>query len=92
MSLDKADAVPVDTHVWQIAKRDYKCAAGSAQKTLTDKVHRDIGQHQVTNFNRLKKNVAQLSKNMPLISNVFFFIQGIFSGSYGVLMLAGHNR
>ncbi|KAK0149629.1 N-glycosylase/DNA lyase [Merluccius polli] len=43
MSLDKADAVPVDTHVWQIAKRDYKCAAGSAQKTLTDKVHRDIG-------------------------------------------------
>lgn len=43
MSLDKADAVPVDTHVWQIAKRDYKCAAGSGQKTLTDKVHRDIG-------------------------------------------------
>lgn len=43
MSLDKADAVPVDTHVWQIAKRDYKCAAGSTQKTLTDKVHRDIG-------------------------------------------------
>ena len=43
MSLDKADAVPVDTHVWQIAKRDYKCAAGSAQKTLTDKVNRDIG-------------------------------------------------
>ena len=51
MSLDKADAVPVDTHVWQIAKRDYKCAAGSAQKTLTDKVHRDIGQHE---FNRLQ--------------------------------------
>ncbi|KAM6977819.1 N-glycosylase/DNA lyase [Aplochiton taeniatus] len=43
MSLDKANALPVDTHVWQIAKRDYKCAAGSGQKTLTDKVHRDIG-------------------------------------------------
>ncbi|CAL8250876.1 unnamed protein product [Arctogadus glacialis] len=43
MSLDKADAVPVDTHIWQIAKRDYKCAAGSTQKTLTDKVNRDIG-------------------------------------------------
>ncbi|KAG7267373.1 hypothetical protein CRUP_030027 [Coryphaenoides rupestris] len=57
MSLDKADAVPVDTHVWQIAKRDYKCAAGSAQKTLTDKVHRDIGQHEVTYFNRLKNYV-----------------------------------
>ncbi|KAM4610893.1 N-glycosylase/DNA lyase [Polymixia lowei] len=43
MSLDKTDAVPVDTHVWQIAKRDYKCAAGNGQKSLTDKVHRDIG-------------------------------------------------
>lgn len=43
MSLDKAEAVPVDTHVWQIAKRDYNCAFGNGQKSLTDKVHRDIG-------------------------------------------------
>ncbi|KAG7520577.1 N-glycosylase/DNA lyase [Solea senegalensis] len=44
MSLDKAEAVPVDTHVWQIAKRDYKFASGSTQKTITDKLHRDIGE------------------------------------------------
>lgn len=43
MSLDKAEAVPVDTHVWQISKRDYNCAAGISQKTLTDKVYKDIG-------------------------------------------------
>ncbi|CAG11321.1 unnamed protein product [Tetraodon nigroviridis] len=43
MSLDKAEAVPVDTHVWQIAKRDYNCAFGNHQKSLTDKLHRDIG-------------------------------------------------
>ncbi|XP_018541508.1 N-glycosylase/DNA lyase [Lates calcarifer] len=43
MSLDKAEAVPVDTHVWQIAKRDYKYAAGNGQKSITDKLHRDIG-------------------------------------------------
>ncbi|XP_041941892.1 N-glycosylase/DNA lyase [Alosa sapidissima] len=43
MSLDKLDAVPVDTHVWQIAKRDYGCSSGNGQKTLTDKVHREIG-------------------------------------------------
>ncbi|XP_029910626.1 N-glycosylase/DNA lyase [Myripristis murdjan] len=43
MSLDKAEAVPIDTHVWQIAKRDYKYAAGSGQKSITEKVHRDIG-------------------------------------------------
>ncbi|XP_035500242.2 N-glycosylase/DNA lyase [Scophthalmus maximus] len=43
MSLDKAEAVPVDTHVWQIAKRDYKYATGNRQKSITDKLHRDIG-------------------------------------------------
>lgn len=45
MSLDKSEAVPVDTHVWQIARRDYNCAAGGGQKTLTDKVYREIGEN-----------------------------------------------
>uniref|UniRef100_A0A3P9JI95 N-glycosylase/DNA lyase n=1 Tax=Oryzias latipes TaxID=8090 RepID=A0A3P9JI95_ORYLA len=43
MSLDKPEAVPVDTHVWQIAKRDYKYAADNGQKSLTDKLYKDIG-------------------------------------------------
>ncbi|XP_068585898.1 N-glycosylase/DNA lyase isoform X2 [Cebidichthys violaceus] len=43
MSLDKTEAVPVDTHVWQIAKRDYSFAPGSGQKSITDKLHRDLG-------------------------------------------------
>ncbi|XP_060787525.1 N-glycosylase/DNA lyase isoform X2 [Neoarius graeffei] len=43
MSLDKSEAVPVDTHVWQIARRDYSCATGSRPKTLTDKVYKEIG-------------------------------------------------
>ncbi|XP_027881259.1 N-glycosylase/DNA lyase [Xiphophorus couchianus] len=43
MCLDKCEAVPVDTHVWQIAKRDYKYTSDNGQKTLTEKVHRDIG-------------------------------------------------
>lgn len=43
MSLDKSNAVPIDTHVWQIAKRDYKFAPNNAQKSLTDKLYRDIG-------------------------------------------------
>ncbi|XP_068453590.1 N-glycosylase/DNA lyase [Clinocottus analis] len=45
MSLDKMEAVPVDTHVWQIAKRDYGYAAGSQQKSITDKLHRDLGDY-----------------------------------------------
>ncbi|XP_061760233.1 N-glycosylase/DNA lyase isoform X2 [Nerophis ophidion] len=43
MSLDKADAVPIDTHVWQIAKRDYKYIAVNEPKSITEKLHRDIG-------------------------------------------------
>lgn len=43
MSLDKAEAVPIDTHVWQIAKRDYKYNSGNGQKTITDKLHRELG-------------------------------------------------
>nr|XP_033484732.1 N-glycosylase/DNA lyase isoform X1 [Epinephelus lanceolatus] len=43
MSLDKAEAVPIDTHVWQIAKRDYNYGSGNGQKSITDKLHRDLG-------------------------------------------------
>ena len=43
MSLDKSEAVPIDTHVWQIAKRDYKFVSNIGQKTITEKLHRDIG-------------------------------------------------
>ncbi|KAM8863078.1 N-glycosylase/DNA lyase isoform 1-T2 [Spinachia spinachia] len=43
MSLDKAEAVPVDTHMWQIAQRDYGYARRKVQKSITDKLHRDVG-------------------------------------------------
>ncbi|XP_054464834.1 N-glycosylase/DNA lyase-like [Anoplopoma fimbria] len=43
MSLDKTEAVPIDTHVWQIAKRDYSDAPGNGQKSITEKLHRDLG-------------------------------------------------
>nr|XP_057907589.1 N-glycosylase/DNA lyase [Doryrhamphus excisus] len=43
MSLDKADAVPIDTHVWQIAKRDYKYTTVNEPKSITEKLHKDIG-------------------------------------------------
>ncbi|XP_067908081.1 N-glycosylase/DNA lyase isoform X2 [Heterodontus francisci] len=43
MSLDKPEVIPVDTHVWQITKRDYLSHLGAGQKTLTDKVYKEIG-------------------------------------------------
>lgn len=45
MSLDKAESVPVDTHVWQIARRDYASQLGAGHKSLTDRVYHDIGDH-----------------------------------------------
>eukprot|EP00051_Salpingoeca_urceolata_P005758 m.76899 g.76899 ORF g.76899 m.76899 type:complete len:457 (-) comp14528_c5_seq1:76-1446(-) len=43
-SLDQTCAVPVDTHVWQIAKRDFAAASSldSSTKTLTPKVYQRI--------------------------------------------------
>ncbi|XP_070531601.1 N-glycosylase/DNA lyase-like [Ptychodera flava] len=42
MSLDKHSAIPVDTHVWQIASRDYMPKL-TKTKSLTDKVYKEIG-------------------------------------------------
>ncbi|RPB22372.1 hypothetical protein L211DRAFT_746788, partial [Terfezia boudieri ATCC MYA-4762] len=44
MSMDKAEAVPVDTHVWQIAIRDYKFGKGNL-KSLTPATYWAIGDY-----------------------------------------------
>ncbi|KAI9019795.1 DNA glycosylase, partial [Hyaloraphidium curvatum] len=44
MSLDKKDAIPVDTHVWQIGVRDYGLL-GVNTKSMTDKSYKLIGDH-----------------------------------------------
>ena len=43
MSLDKPGAIPVDTHVWTIAKRDYGFNTGTSAKTLTARNYQSIG-------------------------------------------------
>lgn len=43
MALDKAEAVPVDTHVWQIARQHYGTALGAGARSLTPRVHEEIG-------------------------------------------------
>ena len=40
MSLDKHDAIPIDTHVLQVAKKHYSIKADS--KTVSDKVYQQI--------------------------------------------------
>ncbi|XP_014674304.1 PREDICTED: N-glycosylase/DNA lyase-like isoform X1 [Priapulus caudatus] len=43
MSLDKTGAIPVDTHVWQIASRDYMPHLKKV-KSVNDKVYKEIGE------------------------------------------------
>ncbi|XP_070586798.1 N-glycosylase/DNA lyase-like isoform X2 [Erythrolamprus reginae] len=43
MALDKTEAVPVDTHIWQVAKRYYGQELGMGARSVTERVHREIG-------------------------------------------------
>jgi N-glycosylase/DNA lyase len=45
MGLGWAEAVPVDTHVWQIAQRDYRFGGGGKAKTFNKAVHDAVGDH-----------------------------------------------
>ncbi|KAF0538399.1 DNA glycosylase [Gigaspora margarita] len=45
MSLDKHNAIPIDTHVWQIAQREYGFNSKGSTKTLTSRLYEAIGDH-----------------------------------------------
>lgn len=45
MGLGWGEAVPVDTHVWQIAMRDYKFGGKAKNKTLTKAMYDAVGEH-----------------------------------------------
>ena len=45
MGLGWGEAVPVDTHVWQIAQRDYGIGKGFKGKTLTKALYDAVGDH-----------------------------------------------
>src|SRR5690349_21610153 len=51
MSLDKHETIPVDTHVWQIAMRDYRFRfEGKAPKAITPAIYKAVGRHFVDLF------------------------------------------
>lgn len=43
MGMDKLEAVPVDTHVWQLTLRDYRKCGVSSAKSLSDTIYKQIG-------------------------------------------------
>ncbi|KAF9538120.1 8-oxoguanine glycosylase ogg1 [Mortierella hygrophila] len=51
MSLDKHETIPVDTHVWQIAVRDYRFRfEGKTPKTISPAIYKAVGRHFVDLF------------------------------------------
>ncbi|KAG0067916.1 8-oxoguanine glycosylase ogg1 [Linnemannia elongata] len=51
MSLDKHETIPVDTHVWQIAVRDYRFRfEGKTPKTISPAIYKAVGKHFVDLF------------------------------------------
>jgi len=50
MSLDQTESIPVDTHVWQIALRDYGFNSKKRGKTLDSKLYLQVGDHFRTLF------------------------------------------
>lgn len=48
LALDKAEAVPVDTHVWHIARQRYGVALGG--KSLTPRAYQEIGEGRAGSY------------------------------------------
>ncbi|KAI8334721.1 DNA glycosylase [Chlamydoabsidia padenii] len=82
MSMDHAEAIPVDTHVWQIASRDY--GFGKKQnKTLTTILYNQIGGHFRTLFGQHSgwaHSVSILITSFGLLLS-FFWIGLILGGT-----------
>lgn len=57
MSLDKYEAIPVDTHIWQVTVRDYLPHLKTV-KTLTPKIYKEIGKKNLLCFSIINKGFA----------------------------------
>jgi len=61
MSLDKMEAVPVDTHVWQLAVHEYRLSGLSNNKSLTDAIYKQIGMRYLLLFAKLSLSICRFA-------------------------------
>lgn len=66
MGLGWGEAVPIDTHVWQIAQRDYKFGKGK-HKSLTKATYDAVGNH----FRQLWGNEAGWAHSVLFTEKIF---------------------
>ncbi|OIW35640.1 DNA glycosylase [Coniochaeta ligniaria NRRL 30616] len=77
MGLGWAEAVPVDTHVWQIAQRDYKFGGGKGKgKTFNKAVHDAVGDH----FRGIWGEYAGWAQSVLFTANLKSFAEQAASG------------
>jgi N-glycosylase/DNA lyase len=69
MALDCSDEIPCDTHVWQLAKRDY--LPNLRAKSLTDRIYTQVGDH----FRELFGEYAGWAHNYLFIAELSDFKQ-----------------
>lgn len=84
MALDKAEAVPVDTHVWRIAQQRYGAVLGG--RSLTPRAHQEIGEGPA-----LMRDPPRTG-TMPSALVLTLSLQETSSASCGAPVLAGRRR
>ncbi|NXK03047.1 OGG1 lyase, partial [Herpetotheres cachinnans] len=70
MALDKAEAVPVDTHVWRIARQRYGMALGG--RSLSPRAHQEIGKDRAEPSHGTHRDSAPSAGAHPLSAGDFF--------------------
>ncbi|KAJ4396769.1 8-oxoguanine glycosylase ogg1 [Gnomoniopsis smithogilvyi] len=79
MGLGWGEAVPVDTHVWQIAMRDYKFGGKSKNKTLTKAMYDAVGDH----FRKLWGDQAGWAHSVLFTADLRTFADRVMGKSEG---------
>jgi hypothetical protein len=70
MSLDHSESIPVDTHVWQIALRDY--GFSKKAKTLNSQLYMQVADHfrlLFGDYSGWAHSVSETDKRMPREQN-----------------------
>lgn len=80
MGLGWSESVPVDTHVWQIAQRDYKFGGKTKTKTFSKVLHDSVGDH----FRKIWGPYAGWAQSVLFTANLKSFSEQLVAKSEAV--------
>lgn len=79
MGLGWWESVPIDTHVWQIAQRDYNFGGKSKSKTFTKGMYESVGDH----FRNIWGEYAGWAQSVLFTANLKSFAEQAKTGKKG---------